>query len=307
MLNSEPIKTRVMVRNSQSREFLPFVDSVDIKASSHGAPWDDLLAVEHDLLPASEMKGGYIERTTVVQPMVNYDVPAIRLEDRRRGELTSLKNVIHIDPSGSLTGARWTKPASILFLMPSDTIIERVVQDMVKPPARLELTRVSFVQDMQLQQIGNAILTECQEGFPSGRLYGESLAMALTSRLVNNYSVRHIHSVDTTHGLPSWHLRKVIDFIERNIDTDLGLEDLANLAGFSEFHFSRMFKKSTGVTPHRYVTERRIACAKELLLRTQLPIKDISNQLGFGDQAHLSTAFKRVTGTTPKRFREQHR
>ncbi|MCG7201471.1 AraC family transcriptional regulator [Marinobacter pelagius] len=307
MLNAEPIKTRVMVRTSQTGEVLPFIDSFDIKASSHGAPWDDLLAVEHDLLPASEMKGGYIERTTIVQPLVKYDVPAFRLEDQRHTQPTSLRNVIHIDPSGSLTGARWTKPANVLFLMPSDTVFERVIEDMAKTPSRLELTRASFIQDIHIQQIGNAILTECQEGFPSGRLYGESLAMALTARLVNNYSVRHLHTNDTGLGLPSWRLRKVIDFIERNIDADLGLEDLANLAGFSEFHFSRMFKKSTGFTPHRYVTERRIARAKELLLRTQMPIKDISNQLGFGDQAHLSTVFKRLTGTTPKRFREQNK
>ncbi|MCE4062679.1 helix-turn-helix transcriptional regulator [Pandoraea sputorum] len=66
-----------------------------------------------------------------------------------------------------------------------------------------------------------------------------------------------------------------------------------------------MFKQSTGSTPHRYVMERRVARAKTLLARSSVSLKDISTQVGFGDQAHLTTVFKRLTGATPKQFREQ--
>jgi AraC family transcriptional regulator len=99
----------------------------------------------------------------------------------------------------------------------------------------------------------------------------------------------------------------VTEFIEENIDTELGLTDIAAVAGYSDYHFSRMFKLSTGLTPHRYIMERRVARAKELLANRLMSIKEVSALLGFADQAHLTTVFKRITGTTPKSFREQAR
>lgn len=305
MLN-EPLQTRVLVRDSPSGKLRPFVDSVDVKASSQGSSWDDLLIVEHNLMPASEMTGGYIDRTTIIQPLVNYDVPATRLGGEKQTAQSSLKGVIHIDPSGSLTGASWSEPINLLFLMPSEVAFERIVKELPNPSARLELKRKSFVQDAQIQQIGLAILTECQSGFSSGRLYGEFLAMALAARLINCYSSQPL-KLPTDKGLPAWRLRRVTEFIEENIGAELGLADLASVAGFSEYHFSRIFKLSTGQTPHRYVIERRVARAKELLSRTQMSIMDISIHLGFGDQAHLTTVFKRSTGETPKKFRDNTR
>lgn len=79
------------------------------------------------------------------------------------------------------------------------------------------------------------------------------------------------------------------------------------MAQFSEYHFSRMFKRSTGLTPHRYVTERRIARARTLLANSNLPLHEISAMLDFGDQSHMTTVFKRLTGITPGQFRKNAR
>lgn len=304
MLRSDPVQTRVLVSSSPSGELRPFVDSVDIRASSHGALWDDVLAVEHVFLTPSEMEQCYISRTTIVQPLAAYKTPITRLGERSHDQ-SGINDIIHIDPSGSLTGARWSEALNILFLMPSELMFERVLREMRSPPSKLELTRSSFVKDSQIQQIGLAILAECQGGFPTGRLYGESLAMALTARLVSSYSSQQFNLPSNKYGLPAWRLRRVKDFIEENIGAELGLESLASVAGFSEYHFSRMFKLSTGVTVHSYVTERRVARARELLTRSQVSIMEISALLGFGNQAHMTTVFKRYTGTTPKKFREQ--
>lgn len=304
MLKSNALQTRVLVKDSVSGKLRPFVDNVDIKASSHGAPWEDAVLVEHNVLPATEMAGGYIDRTTIVQPLVEYDVAAIRLGDPQPVQ-NSLKGVIHIDPSGALTGARWSKPLSILFVMPSETIFERVAREL--PASYQQLARTSFVHDPQIQQIGLALLAECQAGFSSGRLYGESLAMALSARLINSYSVEPQVAPAEKHGLPAWRLRKVMEFIEANVHIDLGLSELAEVAGFSEYHFSRLFKLSTGEPPHRYVTGRRVERAKELLAKSPMSIIEISLLLGFADQAHLTTVFKRHTGITPRKYREQVR
>jgi AraC family transcriptional regulator len=307
MLRFNAVQTRVLVSNSPSGKLRPFIDSVDIQTSSHDAPWDDALAVEQVFVTPAEMENCYISRTTIVQPLSTCYTPVTRLGEHSHSENNLAKDVIHIDPSGSLTGARWDEAMNVLFLMPSESMFERVLREMHTPPSRIELTRNSFVQDRQIQQIGFALLAECKSGFPTGRLFGESLAMALTARLISHYSTSHLNLLgsNNTHGLPTWRLRRVTDYIEENIGADLGLENLAAVAEFSEFHFSRMFKLRTGLTPHAYVTERRIARVKELLIHSPMSIKEISVHVGFGDQAHMTTVFKRCTGTTPKRFREQ--
>lgn len=302
-LNSN--QTRVLVKNTPSGVLQPFVDSVDVKVSSHGAPWDSALSAELDLVAPSEMKDVYISRTTIVQPMADHQFAVQRLGQQSRYEGGLGEGVIHIDPLGSLTGALWTEPMHVLFLMPSESTFQLVLAELRSPPSRFELLRTSYAQDAQIRQIGYAVLAECRSGFASGRLYGESLAIALTARLVTCYSSRPGSLVGGNEGLPAWRLRRVTDFIEENIGAELALAEIAAVAGFSEYHFSRMFKLSTGRTPHRYVMERRVARAKELLALGTMPITEIGICLGFGDQSHLTTVFKKHTGTTPKHFREQ--
>jgi Transcriptional regulator containing an amidase domain and an AraC-type DNA-binding HTH domain len=85
----------------------------------------------------------------------------------------------------------------------------------------------------------------------------------------------------------------------------LHLSELANLVKISSYHFSRMFKQSTGVTPHQYVTQCRIEKAKQLLKKPDLSIKYISQQVGFHDQSHFSKTFCKIVGLTPKKYRDR--
>lgn len=306
MTHSSQIQTRVLVSKTPSGVLSPFTESVDVKLSSHGAPWDDAMSAELDLLAPGELEDCYISRTTIAQPFASHSHPTIkRLSSPSHYEGGVTKDVIHIDPKGALTGVRWTEHMDILFLMPSEPTFQRVLRDMRGAPSRFELTRTSYAQDTQIRQIGLAVLAECQNGFASGRIFGESLAIALAARLVTCYSSNTLATSRNSDGLPTWRLRRVTDFIEENLDTELSLADIAEVAGFSEFHFSRLFKSRTGLTPHRYVIQRRINKAKELLKHSQMSIKEISANLGFSDQAHFTTVFKNIAGTTPKQFREQ--
>lgn len=305
MAGVHPVQTRVLVRNTPSGELRPFVDSVEIEASSHGAPWDEALAVELDRLGPSELTGSYVNRTTIIQPIAEHHVHISRLEQRDRYASNPAMDVVHIDPSGALTGARWTAPLRVLFMMPSDLTFQRVLHDARGAATTPCLLRTSNAPDVQIRQIGLAILAECQSGFVSGRLFGESLAIALAARLIACYSSGRISIRPLNGGLPAWRLRRVTDFIESHIESDLSLSSLAEEAHLSEYHFSRLFKQSTGMTPHYYVMQRRVAHAKELLSQSSLSIKEISIQTGFSDQAHLTTIFRRHTGTTPKKYRNR--
>jgi AraC-like DNA-binding protein len=75
----------------------------------------------------------------------------------------------------------------------------------------------------------------------------------------------------------------------------------------SEFHFARAFKQSLGVPPHRYLIQRRIARAAEIVKTTDKPLSEVALDVGFSDQSHFTRLFVRVTGETPRAFRHRHR
>jgi AraC family transcriptional regulator len=74
----------------------------------------------------------------------------------------------------------------------------------------------------------------------------------------------------------------------------------------SPHYFSRLFKKTTGFTPHQYVINCRIEKAKDLLKKGKLSIAEIAKEVGFVDQSHLHRYFKRKVGITPKSFLQQY-
>jgi len=102
-------------------------------------------------------------------------------------------------------------------------------------------------------------------------------------------------------GLPKWRLHRTIDYMMDHLDRPLSLPELAANVELSQFHFCRMFKKSTNLTPHQYVLQLRIERARDLLTG-RLPLAEIAAQLGFADQSHFGAVFKRFLGITPSEF-----
>jgi AraC family transcriptional regulator len=83
----------------------------------------------------------------------------------------------------------------------------------------------------------------------------------------------------------------------------LTLEELAREACLSPFHFARSFKAAMGVSPHRYLLQRRLDHAKAMLKAGAVPMTDIALTCGFSSPAHFASSFKRATGVTPSLFR----
>ncbi len=74
----------------------------------------------------------------------------------------------------------------------------------------------------------------------------------------------------------------------------------------SQYYFSKLFKISTGTTPHQYVMRQRVECAQELLRQDRTPLAEIAAQVGFETQSHFTSVFRHIVGITPKRYREMH-
>jgi len=104
-------------------------------------------------------------------------------------------------------------------------------------------------------------------------------------------------------GLPPYQLRQVAEFIHAHIDQPINLPQLAAVASLSPFHFHREFKRSTGLTPGKYIFQLRIERAERLLSESNLPLAQVALQVGFADQSHFTAAFRRATSITPRAYR----
>lgn len=108
-------------------------------------------------------------------------------------------------------------------------------------------------------------------------------------------------------GMAPGALRRVLDSIEARLAESIDLSGLARLARLSECHFSRAFKQSVGMPPHRYVMSRRVSVASAMLRQTDRPLTEIALDVGFSDHSHFTRMFARLTGQTPSAFRRRHR
>ena len=133
----------------------------------------------------------------------------------------------------------------------------------------------------------------------------DHLELVLGAHLVQRYGkVRSTHGV-ARGGLAAWQRRRVIELL-RSLDGSVRLADLAHACDLSVSHFARSFKASFGVTCHRWMTERRIERARELLADTELSLADIATRSGFADQATFTRTFHRIVGAPPGQWRREH-
>lgn len=157
----------------------------------------------------------------------------------------------------------------------------------------------------QIEQLAMMLRTKLyQVDCGVGQLYVESLANALVVNLLRNYSgIKPLMAI-YTGGLGDRTLLKVTDYIEDRLNQSIKIKDLAAFVDISQFHFSRLFKQSTGKTPHQYIVEQRIELAKRLLKKENRAIADIALDCGFSSQSHLGKYFRQLTGITPKAYRQ---
>jgi transcriptional regulator of acetoin/glycerol metabolism len=108
-------------------------------------------------------------------------------------------------------------------------------------------------------------------------------------------------------GLSTGAMSRVREYMEVHLNESIDLGMLAGVAGLSMHHFARQFKQSAGVTPHHYLTQKRVERAQEMLVQTDLSLAEIAYAAGFSDQSHLARHFRYMLGTTPRAFRQSQR
>jgi AraC family transcriptional regulator len=158
--------------------------------------------------------------------------------------------------------------------------------------------------DPRLGALVAAAHAEMVAGFSSGRLFLDSIEQAMAVALVNGYAVRHRPVQMYKGGLGSARLRTIKELVHAKIEDDLSLDEMAQSVGLSTAHFARMFRKSTGETPHQFVLRHRIERAKAMLRAPDARILDVAVACGFKTQQHFAQVFRDVCRVSPTVYRQ---
>jgi len=150
--------------------------------------------------------------------------------------------------------------------------------------------------DQELLSVANALVSESGCNYPNGPLFWNELAGAFINGLVARHTSRPQLHIRGTLGTEV--MARLRDYIVSNIGEPIEVAALAKIAGRSPFHFSRVFSRSVGVSPHRYIVHLRLQRALELARGGQAELAEIAVRTGFADQSHLWRWVRRVHGVS---------
>lgn len=208
---------------------------------------------------------------------------------------------ICLTPATAPVSVRLQDSSKWIALHLEPTFIGQIAAE-VADPDRLEIVPRFKLHDPLIYQIGMALKVNLSEN-ACGRLYTESMATALSAHLLQHYSTQKPKIESYSDGLSQARLRQVTEYIHQHSAQNPSLMIMAEMVHMSPYYFSRLFKQSTGLTPHQYLLKCRTNQAKRLLKSTNLLIADIAVQVGFVDQSHLNRHFKRHFGVSPSQLR----
>jgi len=156
------------------------------------------------------------------------------------------------------------------------------------------------IEDAHLTALLRTMASDVAQGCPVGALYGQSLSLALASYVAGRFSVKSTEP-RPLRRFSEREARRVAAYIDANLDGALNILELSNLVQLSPRQYVRIFSNTFGTTPHRYVMNKRVGRAKELISKGR-SLAEVSAALGFASQSHLSFAFRQSTGMSPRQF-----
>ena len=198
-----------------------------------------------------------------------------RRQGRRLVEGWSDPGTVNLSPANFYANWQADGSSQAIVLFVRDAHLSRVtLENWGVDPRTVEIVPQFLVRDPVIESVVTQLAVEARNGSPSGMLYAESACEFLAYHLIQRHSTLSKAPGPSPGGLPAHRLRVVKYYIEENLGNPLTLRELANLACVSVRHFERAFRQSLGVPPHRYVLERRVSAARDLLLTCpNLPVK----------------------------------
>ncbi|WP_235011163.1 AraC family transcriptional regulator [Photobacterium aquimaris] len=156
-----------------------------------------------------------------------------------------------------------------------------------------------FNLDNQSQQLIQLLAFEMKAN-PDDQLLQQACTMTLLCILQRHFKIAH--GVNSSQRID---IDIIDNFIQRNINHKISVSQLAAIVFLSESQFYALFKAQTAFTPQRYILQKRLQLAKQLLQESKLTLADIAQICGFAGQSSFSQAFRRLCGISPARYQRQ--
>ena len=270
--------------------------------SSVGTKWNDVVVEQHHF-PGGELADVMFKQHVIVVTVGH----AITCEFKKEGRFQHVfkaRGAISFFPSYQPFFLRLKVEkgmfANVLLLALDSAFVSRTAVGLDLDSDHIELVEQHGGTDPTLHHIAMALQAGVQTGDAVDRMYGEALSTALAVRLLRKYGAAV--PGPKSGGLPREKLVRAVEYIQDQLNADLTVSRIAQAVYMSPYHFSRLFKESTGQSPYQYVVEARARKAKELLATGKFTISEAAYHVGFVDQSHLTRHFKRVFGLPPKRL-----
>jgi len=277
--------------------------------SSEGTKWNDIV-LEQRHVPSSE-RADLMDKRHVIAINVGHSTTWEFKKEGRLRRSSKARGSISFFPSDQPLSGRLKVErgvfADVLFLALNPVFISRVAVGLELDADRIELIEQQRSADPTLHNIAMALRAGVQTGSALDRMYGEGLSTALAAHLLREYGAAVLEPKRQYGGLTRAKLERAVEYIQDQLDTDLTVSGIAQAVYMSPYHFTRLFKESTGLSPYQYVVEARVRKAKELLTTGKFTISEAAFHVGFADQSHLTRHFKRIFGLPPKRLLSRRR
>ena len=297
------LKKSLTVDYSQSDEISIFAPRPRIH-SSEEAGWKNIY-VAHYQMPAIEIPETIGLQHLISLPSWRHPTEWEIIADGKRHRLQrDLNEMAYIEmiPAYTLLRARVNQPADLTHCILEPTFLSHAAYESANPE-QVELKLTLPKSDPLVWQIVMALKTVLDTDATNSCFYAESMATALAAHLLRNYSARKHVLKEYEDGLPKYKLKQALEYMNANLSENVSLEAVSDELGISQFHFCRLFKQSTGMSPHAYLIQQRVERSKQLLKQKELTINEIAVHCGFANPSHFAKHFRKHTSISPKQFR----
>ena len=229
------------------------------------------------------------------QHLIWFQLSTMRIECRRAGrKLTQDVSMgsLAICPAGIDCAADAEEGGDAILVAVDPGQLALATVEHSAPDAQL-IERLSGY-DNALLELARILAEESASDYPNGPLFWNESASAFVGRLAARHTSEH--ESQTRGRLGKRVLGRLRDYIIAHLDEPIAVAALASIVGRSPYHFSRVFSRSVGISPHRYVVHLRLQRAIELIRDGRSSLAEIAARTGFADQSHLSRWVRRVHG-----------
>ena len=225
--------------------------------------------------------------------------------DDQRATLDESESVV-FEPNTIVTAKG--QQVELLFLTFSASLViqNAATMRLIPPKSIVTFTREHVHGDRKLDGLLEEFAAELATEKPGRAIVMRALVEQLLVHILRNYSTPRLsEELELSRvGLVDRRIRRSVELMHSQLDQDLTLKALAAESYLSPFHFARLFKKLTGLSPHNYLASVRATRAQLLLAETDLPVTEIGARVGYLSGSHFTKAFRLATGATPREFRK---